>query len=324
MVHDVWRFEYREATLPGQEPSAVEPVPKQRKTSDNPFREYLKRNRYTAPEAGHDGLAPGEDEYLHWITHCESGDGSINDPLAYWHEKRFKYPNLSRMALDFLTIQPMSAECERLFSAAGRMVNPLRYQLEAQIIGMCQVLRSWLRAGIIHELDPFFISVDEEKVDLELAQINSLKDGQQSGSLRWWAFKTRWEPVGDKWIEWSGFQPWAQGSFADSVSGKFWPCAQWPFTAAETYDGGFDQINTKNPILLVNGKLDPVTPLSGAWDVSSRFNGSRLLVHEGAGRYFETDEFPKLGMVCKADRNSFEQAISDADAKVFREMPGEE
>ncbi|KAF5232689.1 hypothetical protein FANTH_12860, partial [Fusarium anthophilum] len=44
---------------------------------------------YTAPEAGHDGLTPGEDEYLHWITHCESGDGSINDPLAYWHEKRF-------------------------------------------------------------------------------------------------------------------------------------------------------------------------------------------------------------------------------------------
>ncbi|KAG7403263.1 putative AC9 transposase [Fusarium oxysporum f. sp. rapae] len=189
MVHDVWRFEYREATLPGQEPSAVEPVPKQRKTSDNPFQEYLKRNRYTAPEAGHDGLTPGEDEYLHWITHCESGDGSINDPLAYWHEKRFKYPNLSRMALDFLTIQPMSAECERLFSAAGRMVNPLRHQLEAQIIGMCQVLRSWLRAGIIHELDPFFISVDEEKVNLELAQMS---DQQLEG----WATKWLTQVVG--------------------------------------------------------------------------------------------------------------------------------
>ncbi|KAG7404209.1 Tripeptidyl aminopeptidase [Fusarium oxysporum f. sp. rapae] len=132
----------------------------------------------------------------------------------------------------------------------------------------------------------------------------------------------------------------SQGSFADSISGKFWPCAQWPFTAAETYDGGFDQINTKNPILLVNGKWDPVTPLSGAWDVSSRFNGSRLLVHEGAGhgfqksaskctnevvqKYFEKGEFPKLGMVCKADKNAFKQAISDADAKFFREMPDEE
>ncbi|EXK24755.1 hypothetical protein FOMG_18537 [Fusarium oxysporum f. sp. melonis 26406] len=74
MVHDVWRFEYREASLPGQEPPAFEPVPKQRKTSDKPFQEYLRQNHYTAPEEGHDGLTPGEDEYLHWITHCESGD----------------------------------------------------------------------------------------------------------------------------------------------------------------------------------------------------------------------------------------------------------
>jgi hypothetical protein len=76
-----------------------------------------------------------------------------------------------------------SAECEHLFSAAGRMVNPLRHQHEAQIIGMCQVVRSWLRTGIIHELDPFFISVDEEKVDLELAQ---MPDQQLEG----WA--TKW------------------------------------------------------------------------------------------------------------------------------------
>ncbi|KAJ0131342.1 Uncharacterized protein HZ326_25565 [Fusarium oxysporum f. sp. albedinis] len=57
--------------------------------------------------------------------------------------------------------------CERLFSAAGRMVNPLRHQLEAQNIGMCQVLRSWLTAGIIHDFDPFLVSVDEEKVNIE-------------------------------------------------------------------------------------------------------------------------------------------------------------
>ena len=83
IVHDVWRFEYREATLPGESLSAVEPVPKKQKTSDNPFQEYLQRNRYIAPEAGHDGLTPGEDEYLHWVTHCESSNSSIDDPLAY-------------------------------------------------------------------------------------------------------------------------------------------------------------------------------------------------------------------------------------------------
>jgi hypothetical protein len=99
IVHDVWRFEYREATLPGEEPSAIEPIVKRQKTSDNPFQEYLKRNRYTSPEAGQNGLTPVEDEYLHWITFSESGDGSIEDPLAYWHEKRCKYPNLSRIVM---------------------------------------------------------------------------------------------------------------------------------------------------------------------------------------------------------------------------------
>ncbi|KAJ6436908.1 P-loop containing nucleoside triphosphate hydrolase protein [Purpureocillium lavendulum] len=196
IVHDVWRFEYRGDTLPGEEseePSAAEPAFKHRKSSDNPFQDYLRRNRYTAPDTGRDGLTPGEDEYLHWITHCETGDSSVDDPLTYWHDRRFKYPNLSRMALDFLTIQPMSAECERLFSAAGRMVSPLRHQLEAQIVGMCQVLRSWLRAGIIHDLDPLFISVIEERTDVELAQMS---DQQLEG----WA--TKWlTPVANVYEE---------------------------------------------------------------------------------------------------------------------------
>ena len=56
----------------------------------------------------------------------------------------------------------MSAECERLFSATGLMVTALRSQLEANTIKICQVLRSWLRAGIIDELDPVLVSVAEE------------------------------------------------------------------------------------------------------------------------------------------------------------------
>ena len=66
------------------------------------------------------------------------------------------------MALDFLTIQPISAEYERLFSAAGLIMTTLRSQLKANTIKICQVLRSWLRAGIIDELDPILISVAEE------------------------------------------------------------------------------------------------------------------------------------------------------------------
>jgi hypothetical protein len=46
------------------------------------------------------------------------------------------------MALDFLTIQAMSAECERAFSAAGKMVVAERNRLEVEAIAICQILRS--------------------------------------------------------------------------------------------------------------------------------------------------------------------------------------
>lgn len=75
------------------------------------------------------------------------------DPVEYWHLKRFEYPKLSRMALDVMTVPAMSAECERLFSAAGLMVTPLRNRMDAGTIGLIQTLRSWLRAGIIKDVD---------------------------------------------------------------------------------------------------------------------------------------------------------------------------
>jgi hypothetical protein len=55
------------------------------------------------------------------------------------------------MALDFLTIQAMLAECERVFSAAGKMVVAERNRLEVEAIVMCQVLRLWYLAGVIKD-----------------------------------------------------------------------------------------------------------------------------------------------------------------------------
>ncbi len=109
---------------------------------------------------GNDDVDDDVDELELWQTSWEDGDGDVRDPLEYWHERRRRYPRLSRMALDFLTIQAMSAECERLFSAAGRMVTPLRSRLDADMIGMCQVLRSWLREGVIEDLDVLLVPPD--------------------------------------------------------------------------------------------------------------------------------------------------------------------
>jgi hypothetical protein len=87
------------------------------------------------------------------------------------------------MALDFLMIQSISAECERLFSAAGQIVVPQRSNLQARTIGMCQVLRSWFRAGIIKDLDPLFLSIKEEKRELESIHLNDYE--LRSQELAW-------------------------------------------------------------------------------------------------------------------------------------------
>jgi hypothetical protein len=59
------------------------------------------------------------------------------------------FPRLSQMALDIFTIPAMSDEPERSFSSSGIMVRPHRSNLEADIIGYTQCVKSWMRHNII-------------------------------------------------------------------------------------------------------------------------------------------------------------------------------
>ena len=69
-------------------------------------------------------------------------------------------------------------------------------------------------------------------------------------------------------------------------------CSQWSFNARERYSGNF-QTRTKNPMLIVNNKFDPVTPLVSAQNVSAGFDGSVVLAQNGYGvsRAFQCIEF---------------------------------
>ncbi|KAI0116151.1 TAP-like protein-domain-containing protein [Hypoxylon sp. NC0597] len=60
------------------------------------------------------------------------------------------------------------------------------------------------------------------------------------------------------------------------------PCAQWKFHAKERYEGDFN-VKTKYPLLFVGNSFDPVTPLISARNMSSGFEGSALLTHNGHG-----------------------------------------
>lgn len=60
-------------------------------------------------------------------------------------------------------------------------------------------------------------------------------------------------------------------------------CAQWPFEAAERYEGGFAGVRTRNPVLFVGNTFDPVTPLASARNMSAGFEGSIVLQHDSYG-----------------------------------------
>lgn len=164
MIKDEWNNRYKGLRLDSAisistPESTPEPLAKRRRV--NAFESFLNRTRP-------DPAAPADDEFEIdeldiWSATTEDDDYSVADPLVYWHQNRRRYPRLSQMALDFLTIQAMSAECERLFSAAGNLLDSTRTSLDIRVVSMCMALRSWLRAGILQEaVDPVLLSVAEE------------------------------------------------------------------------------------------------------------------------------------------------------------------
>jgi hypothetical protein len=126
-----------------------------------------KRIRFYDPFAVNDRLfqllrsiAVIGDEYEAWQRDRESTDSGVRDPLAYWASKQDSYSRLSGMAMDSMMIQLVSAECGRVFSAAGSMVPLTRARLDAITIGICQILRFWYKAGVLPQTDLDIMPVD--------------------------------------------------------------------------------------------------------------------------------------------------------------------
>jgi hypothetical protein len=71
--------------------------------------------------------------------------------LDWWLQidNRRMYPNLSRMAIDILSIPPMSAEAERIFSGARRTISWSRFRLGIKVVEQTECLKSWLRTGLV-------------------------------------------------------------------------------------------------------------------------------------------------------------------------------
>jgi len=104
-------------------------------SSKNAFSQWKKR---------HQSTPSSEDEYRRY---CASECTYEVNPRSWWLEKtqQMSYPNLSRLALDILSIPAMSADPEHLFSSAKLLISYLRNKLGMDIIEAFECLKSWYK-----------------------------------------------------------------------------------------------------------------------------------------------------------------------------------
>ena len=84
------------------------------------------------------------DEYEEYLSIPPLEARTVTNLAIWWGHHSGQWPNLSRLALDALSIPAMSAECERCFSAAGRLITDERASLDAESAEACSCVKNWL------------------------------------------------------------------------------------------------------------------------------------------------------------------------------------
>lgn len=146
----------------------------------------------SSPVADSDDEDDDEDELQRYLrTHRRIGVLACPNPIKWWLDREAEYPNLSRMALDYLIIPSTytrvpikllqliipsnsgtSVDAERAFSQCTLMLGKLRTRLSDETFRAGLLLRSWHLAGLLPELGELVQSlrdVDGEKKKNESA-----------------------------------------------------------------------------------------------------------------------------------------------------------
>lgn len=90
------------------------------------------------------------------------------DPVSWWRDVGAKrFPKLSYMAVNYLTIPSSTAETERQFNSVGRMISASRSCLARHVVASSQCLRSWSLAGVYEPSLPLELLDSVDGVELQ-------------------------------------------------------------------------------------------------------------------------------------------------------------
>jgi hypothetical protein len=104
-------------------------------------------------------------------------------PLQWWcrEEQRMRYPQLSRMAIDMLSIPPMSDEVERVFSGARRTISWERARISAAKVEQVECVGNWVRNGHIRSNDEV-LAIDLQEDFMEIDEMIDSQPDFSGGS----------------------------------------------------------------------------------------------------------------------------------------------
>ena len=64
-------------------------------------------------------------------------------PLLWWASKKYLYPNVARMARDYLVIPGSSVPSESIFSTGKQLITQYRHSLNRDSVRASQCLKPW-------------------------------------------------------------------------------------------------------------------------------------------------------------------------------------
>ena len=109
----------------------------------------------------------------------------VVNALAWWAERKDAYPQLSRMALDYLTIPgeciiyipshilnilsiATSTDVERIFSRGRLLLSHVRNRLSVQSTRALMCLGTWSELGYVRDEDVLAVTVQADLADDEM------------------------------------------------------------------------------------------------------------------------------------------------------------